>query len=74
MKIFKIEGFGHYSGGVVLVAANTKREAVEVANEQSHNSHWSVKYSYEDTVLVNNIQYTGNSDKPVVLLHYEMGE
>jgi len=73
LKIFKIEGSGHYAGGVVLVAAHTAEEAAMVGNSQSSRT-WNVGYDANSAVEVNNIVYSGGGNEPTLILHYEMGE
>ena len=73
LNIYKIEGQGHYGGGVVLVAANTPEEAADIGNKLSSNI-WNVRYEPSKAVQVNNINYSGAGNEAQVILHYEMGE
>lgn len=68
MKIFKIEGYGNYAGGVILVAANSAEQAAEMGNGLSGTT-WNVTFKAKDAVEVSGV-YT----EPTVILHYETGE
>ncbi len=73
LNIYKIVGQGRYGGGVVLVAANTPKEAAAIGNRLSGDI-WNVVYKQSKAEQINNINYSGVGNEAQVILHYEMGE
>lgn len=71
MKVFKIEGFGDYAGGVVLIVAESAEQAARLGNQES-NTTWNVEYDPKDAVEVQGIKH--DAKEPTIILHYETGE
>jgi len=73
LKIYKIEGNGNYSGGIVVVAANSAGEAASFANKNTVYP-WNISYEAKNAVEINNIGYTGGGDEATLIINYAMGE
>ena len=68
-NVYAIKGCGLYSGGMIIVAASTEKEAVSIAVE--HKSRFRLDFqNYEDLVLLP-VVYNGASK---VLEYHETGE
>lgn len=70
MKIFAIEGYGHYCGGVVIAAAEDEEHAIELAKTVNDGTY-RVDYSRPSNVKLLTSDYTGIEG---VLHSYHMGE
>ena len=68
MKLFAIQAYGNYGGGVVVVRAETKERAIELASK-INDSTWHTRY-HKPTEVVE--LPAGAEDQ--ILYHYETGE
>ena len=76
MKVFGCTRDGCYSGGIILVAANSIEEALEAyRNDSDYDCHWDEYekgkidyYYYQPKRWKEYPQLTYNSDKPCVIL------
>ena len=71
LRCWRCEGRGSYCGGMAVVVAETKEDAVALANAIETYA-WSIRYAVAEVVELTNIVPTGAV--PVVVAHYEMGE
>lgn len=69
MTVFAIKASGNYSGGMAVVAANSKERAIEMAG--TIRNIFNVRYDRPDEVDVLPVVYNGPEK---LLTHYEMGE
>jgi len=67
MKLFAIEGCGHYGGGIAVIRAMTKERALELA-AKIEDRDWNTDYSKPRQVI------ELPSDGEGVLHHFETGE
>ena len=76
MKVFGCTREGNYTGGIILVAANSIEEALEVyRNDSDYDCHWDEYeegkidyYYYQPKRWREYPQLTYNGDKPCVIL------
>lgn len=75
MKVFGCTREGSYTGGIILVAANSKEEALEAyRNDSDYNYQWYEydegirDYYYQPERWKEYPQLTYNGDKPCVIL------
>lgn len=73
LKIYKIEGLGNYSGGIVVVAANSEDEAADLANKNAVYP-WNVTYNAKDAIEISNVCYAGDGNEATLIINYAMGE
>jgi hypothetical protein len=45
MRVYALEGEGHYSGGLAIVAAKSKRTAIKLANESTESKAEPIDYT-----------------------------
>lgn len=67
MKLFAIEGYGNYGGGMAVVRAETKERAIELASK-IYDPDWNTDYSKPRDVV------ELDDDGEGVLHHFETGE
>jgi hypothetical protein len=70
MKVYAIKAFGHYGGGMAVVAAPSEDEA-KVLAQQKESSYWRVRYEEPESIEVLPCRCDGPAR---VLAHYETGE
>lgn len=68
MKLFAIQAYGNYGGGVAVVRAESEERARELAAKIVQSGNWNVRYARPDEVE------ELSSDGEGVLYHYETGE
>ena len=76
MKVFGCTREGSYTGGIILVAANSIKEALEAyRNDSDYDFHWNeyeegkIDYSYYEPKRWREYpQLTYNGNKPCVIL------
>lgn len=70
MNVYAIKAYGHYGGGMAVVAADREDEAKALA-EKAEESYWSVRYGEPASMEL----LPCSCDGPArVLTHYETGE
>ena len=69
-RLYSLKAYGHYSGGMAIVAANNENEATAMAVEQLGRNSYRVRYDqpYEVSKL------NAFSGAKGIVDHYETGE
>jgi hypothetical protein len=67
MKLFAIQAYGNYGGGMAVVRAETQEQAIAFASK-IHDRSWSTDYSKPGEVVELSDTAAG------VLYHFETGE
>jgi hypothetical protein len=70
MQVWKIEGRGSYSSGILVVAAETPAQIEALIRELPPERTSGVQYG-PDVVLVEHVTYDGET--PTILVHVEFG-
>ena len=70
MNVWAITAYGHYGGGMAVVAADSKDEAIGIA-DKIVDEMWRVRYGEPDSVDLLPCACDGPAR---VLAHYETGE
>lgn len=70
-RVYRVEGEGHYAGGMAVVAAVSTEDAMAVVNSHpDRDKYWSVNFAKCE--MLPELSYTGKTSK--VLAFYELGE
>jgi hypothetical protein len=70
MNVYAIKAYGHYGGGMAVVAADSEDEAKAIA-DRTEDSIWHVRYGAPESVELLPCVCDGPAR---VLAHYETGE